>query len=439
MKTTERSRRSGPSSRLECLETRSLMTIGSTAPLPDISLAAGAASRPVDLDSHFNDPQASPDFAIFNTTLGTIPVLLTPSTTPVTVANFQNYVSKGAYDNTIVHRSVPGFIWQAGGFQLTSASGVASIPADSPIRNEFGASNTRGTIAMAKLGSDPNSATSQFFFNESDDNAANLDHQNSGFTVFGHVVGDPGLAVIDAIAKVPEPSPSPLGSPLDQIPLRNYTAGTTVQPSNMILIKGVTTASEVFLTSSDAPGVATATVQGSALTVTPVAPGTAHITVVGYGSDGKAATDTFTVDVPGAARPATPPPVATAPSVLIPTARGSLPASVIAGQKARIQQRVSLLDPSGAVAQKERVTLSLSATASGSPGDIAIASVTTRVNLKAGKQANLTLAARQVKSDVPAGTYHVLVSVTDPNGSKTTIDTGKTLIVQAARSKPSPK
>ena len=99
---------------------------------------------------------------------------------------------------------------------------------------------------MAKLGSDPNSATSQFFFNESDSNAANLDNQNGGFTVFGHVVGAAGLAVMDAIADVPVPTPGPLGSPLDQIPLQNYTAGAAVQPSNLILIKSVTPASEAI-------------------------------------------------------------------------------------------------------------------------------------------------------------------------------------------------
>jgi hypothetical protein len=31
---------------------------------------------------------------------------------------------------------------------------------------------------------------------------------------------------------------------------------------------------------------------------------------------------------------------------------------------------------------------------------------------------------------VPAGAYHVLVSVTDPGGAKTTVDTGRTLIVR---------
>jgi len=69
------------------------------------------------------------------------------------------------------------------------------------IMNEFSAdrSNLRGTVAMAKLGGDPDSATSQFFFNL-DDNSENLDNQNGGFTVFAEVVE--GLDVVDAISEV---------------------------------------------------------------------------------------------------------------------------------------------------------------------------------------------------------------------------------------------
>ncbi len=475
MKRPERSPRRPRLGPVEGLETRALLTIAATAPLPGVNVAPNVAVAPVNLDSYFKDSQASPSFAIFDTTLGTIPVHLTPATTPATVANFLNHANRGEYTNTIVHRSVPGFIWQAGGFQLAAAQNIAAIPAGSPVRNEFGASNVRGTIAMAKLGTDPNSATTQFFFNESDSNAANLDHQNGGFTAFGNVVGSAGLAVMDAIAKVPVPSPPPLASPLDQIPLQNYTAGTTVQPSGLVLIKSVTSANELFLTSSDAPGVATASVWGSALTVTPVSAGTAHVTVVGYGSDGKTATQTFVVNVSSSQSvtppPATPPPatippslppagalppvviptlpppitipmnppVVSHPSALIPSARGGLPASVVAGRKAKIQQTVSLFDSSGTVAQMERVTLSLSTTPAGLMGDYTLASASTNVKLKAGKQARLNLSTNQVDAGVPAGTYHVLVSVSDPDGSKTTVDTGRLLNVLAPRSRPSGK
>ncbi len=297
MNRTGRLRRWYRTGALEPLEPRALLTLAPTAQLPDVNVAAGFAVAHVDLNAYFRDPQPSPDLAVFDTNLGTIPVLLTPGTTPRTVANFLNYVNKGAYVNSLVHRSVPGFIWQAGGYQLTPAQQIAAVPADAPVPNEFGASNVRGTVAMAKLGNDPNSATSQFFFNESDTNASNLDQQNGGFTVFGHVLGDAGLAVMDAISAVPVPSPSPFSAPLDSIPLRNYNPGAAVVPANLVLIKNVTAASEFFSVSGDNPGVAAASVQGGTLTVTPLAPGTAHFTVVGYGSDGKAATETFAVNV----------------------------------------------------------------------------------------------------------------------------------------------
>ena len=54
------------------------------------------------------------------------------------------------------------------------------------------------------------------------------------------------------------------------------------------------------------------------------------------------------------------------------------------------------------------------------------------MTLKAGKELKLNLAAKQISASVPAGTYHVLVSVTDPSGATTTVDTGKTLVVAAA-------
>src|SRR5210317_901248 len=96
---------------------------------------------------------------------------------PVTVANFLSYVNTGAYENTIIHRKVNNFVIQGGGFfynpELGDISGINVGPA---IVNEFNSSNTRGTIAMAKVGGDPNSATSQWFINLSD-NSANLDSQ----------------------------------------------------------------------------------------------------------------------------------------------------------------------------------------------------------------------------------------------------------------------
>jgi uncharacterized protein (TIGR03437 family) len=138
----------------------------------------------------------------FHTTVGDIDVVLTPSAAPLTVANFINYVNAGAYVNSIFHRSVPGFVIQAGGYQLQNGN-VITTPTNAPVMNEFNVSNALGTIAMAKLGSDPNSATSQWFFNLANNgtNGNALDTTNGGYTVFGNVTSAT-QKVMNAIAGV---------------------------------------------------------------------------------------------------------------------------------------------------------------------------------------------------------------------------------------------
>ncbi len=139
----------------------------------------------------------------FDTSIGVFDVELFDVDTPITVGNFLNYVGDEDYTNSIVHRSLPGFVIQGGGFTADDPTILDTdvIPTDPPILNEPFFSNVRGTIAMAKLGGDPDSATSHWFFNLSD-NSANLDFQNGGFTVFGFVLGD-GMDVVDAIAALP--------------------------------------------------------------------------------------------------------------------------------------------------------------------------------------------------------------------------------------------
>lgn len=154
----------------------------------------------------------------FQTADGNFQVNLYDNATPETVANFLNYVNNGRFTNSVIHRSVPGFIVQGGGFTYDLALPLGDVPQFGPVVNEPVYANVRGTIAMAKLGGDPDSATSQWFFNLAD-NTANLDNQNGGFTVFGEVVG-PGMDVVDAIAGLPTYD---FGGATTDLPLRNYT------------------------------------------------------------------------------------------------------------------------------------------------------------------------------------------------------------------------
>jgi cyclophilin family peptidyl-prolyl cis-trans isomerase len=143
--------------------------------------------------------------AQFRTIFGNLEVELYDQQKPVTVQNFKRLVQSGAYQDTFFHRVQPGFVAQGGGyFTLIPFSTNAFAPPWSylglvtnfgAISNEFNVgprlSNTNGTLAMVKAEGNPNSATSQWFFNLGN-NSANLDNQNGGFTVFGHVVRDTG-------------------------------------------------------------------------------------------------------------------------------------------------------------------------------------------------------------------------------------------------------
>ena len=129
------------------------------------------------------------------TTMGNIIVELFPAKAPITTKNFLSYVNLGFYDSTIIHRV--DFVIGMGGY----AEDMKGKPTMSPIKNESknGMKNLRGTLAMARY-DNPDSATSQFFINLS--NNAHLDPSGGGFgyAVFGKVIS--GMDVVDKIAKV---------------------------------------------------------------------------------------------------------------------------------------------------------------------------------------------------------------------------------------------
>lgn len=153
----------------------------------------------------------------FQTSLGDFEVILFDEGTPLTVANFLDYVEAGAYTDSVIHRSVSEFVVQGGGYTFPDDQ-PSAITTNAPVLNEPEYSNVTGTIAMAKLGGDEDSATSQWFFNLKD-NSTNLDVQNGGFTAFGQVKGD-GMDVVEAIAQV---STFNMGSSFTNFPLVDYT------------------------------------------------------------------------------------------------------------------------------------------------------------------------------------------------------------------------
>lgn len=186
------------------------------------------------------------------TSLGIIDIRLLDSEAPLTVANFLKYVDSGTYTRSLIHRSVPGFIVQGGGLALTGTNNTLSaITTNPPVTNEFSSSrsNLRSTVAMAKVGGNPNSATSQWFVNLAN-NSTILDPQNGGFTVFGQVA-EKSMLVVDAIAALPllPTSPqyntvvaaTPSFSSFKELPLATPVAGSTLQLSNLVIINSVST------------------------------------------------------------------------------------------------------------------------------------------------------------------------------------------------------
>ena len=272
------------------------------------------AIRPIDLAAAFADSDVSAAVRL-TTVLGDVDLALFGQQKPITVANFLNYVSQGRYfitdatthqpASSFIHRSVPGFIIQGGGYLGTvnpaqpanaQPTAVLAFPA---IQNEPGISNRRGTIGMAQFGSDPNSATSQWFINLADNGGPpnNLDirSNNSGpYTVFGRVVNN-GMTVVDAIAAVPRYNAT---APFDSIPLRNYTSPNPPAVSNLVSIPGITQISPLtFSVMSNNPAIADATVSGTRLLVAGHQIGTATFTVTATDFDGATVSQNFNVNV----------------------------------------------------------------------------------------------------------------------------------------------
>ena len=132
------------------------------------------------------------------TNLGSFSLELDELNAPISSKNFKDYVEKSFFNKTIFHRVIDGFIIQGGGFELD----MTQKKTHSPIKNEAsnGLKNEKYTVAMART-SDPDSATSQFFINTSDNSF--LDHpgqDGSGYCVFAKVTE--GFDVIDKINSV---------------------------------------------------------------------------------------------------------------------------------------------------------------------------------------------------------------------------------------------
>ena len=137
---------------------------------------------------------------VVETNFGNFRVELFPSSSPIAVANFLEYVEDGFYEGTIFHRVMKGTMIQGGAF----TPGLQQKKAREPIKNEARnrVKSKKGTVAMARAGG-INTATAQFFINTRDNrdfDHKGIDPRRFGYTVFGKVIE--GMDVVELIENI---------------------------------------------------------------------------------------------------------------------------------------------------------------------------------------------------------------------------------------------
>jgi cyclophilin family peptidyl-prolyl cis-trans isomerase len=286
-----------------------------STPIGTVAINADGPPSIIDLAGHFTDPDLANSQVTFNTNFGPLNVTLFDATAPQTVANFYDYINSGAYNNAIFTRLVSSFVLQAGGATLgsdASGSTLTAIPTLPPVPNEFSASNTTGTIAMAQSGNNANSATDQFFFNLTNNNASGVTNLDaSKFTVFGQVSGPADQALLNALQFTPVHDESHTAAAaalptvlLNSVPLNNYS-GTNfpsdATASNFLVINSVTVDSRpealtYSVVSNSNPGLISASLTNEQLTLTDLTgqAGSATITVRATDTFGASVDQTFT-------------------------------------------------------------------------------------------------------------------------------------------------
>jgi len=264
---------------------------------------ANGGNTSVTLTDKFSDPDSESAVRVV-TNVGTMDFILYNTATPQTVTNFLSYVnnaaSTGNYNGAVFHRAISGFIVQGGGFKVQSApNNFTSIVTTASPTNEPGISNLRGTVAMAKVGSDPNSATDQFFVNVAD-NSSNLDNQNGGFTVFARVAGN-GMTTADAMAALPTVNATVNVDGIANTGLTSWpvTSGTTMDTTKMVTITSAAPVAVLSysVTGNTNPSAVTASISGTNVQINGVAGGQSNVTVTATDLDGSTTSQTFVVTV----------------------------------------------------------------------------------------------------------------------------------------------
>lgn len=115
---------------------------------------------------------------------------------PHTVANFLELARSGFYNGKTFHRLEPGYLLQGG---CPRGDGTGIRLDGKRIGPEFNSRPTdKGTVAMALLGDDPDSASCQFFICNT-----RVKEWDGKYTVFAELVGVESLATLDKLMATP--------------------------------------------------------------------------------------------------------------------------------------------------------------------------------------------------------------------------------------------
>ena len=291
---------------IDQLEQRRMLAATLLSALPTASLQLAQSTQTVALSNYFKDSAVTAGNTVVDlqTNLpapdNSIPLQLSTAATPITVSNFLKYITSGEYANSVVHRSVPGFVLQAGGYS-TAGSHITTFGNINGESSTEMYNNSTGTIAMA-LSTGPNSGTSEWYINLANNPILDGTADGGPFTAFGKVLYR-GLTVANDIAALPLVNDTSV-SAWNTLPVKSGSNGATVttEPvSNLITINPVIVADGLnFTVTSSNPAVATASASGGSLSLTPVAAGSTNITVTATDLGGGTVSSTFAVNVAGA-------------------------------------------------------------------------------------------------------------------------------------------
>jgi cyclophilin family peptidyl-prolyl cis-trans isomerase len=166
------------------------------------------------------------------TNKGVIVFELMPDKSPKSVENFLLYVKDGFYTNTILHRVIPDYMIQGGGYDDKQTKKETTHPAISN-EAENGVKNTKGTVAVARK-NEAHSGTSQFFINMKDNPQLNhtgkTDSKTWGYAVFAKVTK--GMDILEQIQDLETNQEGPFKYfPVEPVIIESVTLKEEAKPS----------------------------------------------------------------------------------------------------------------------------------------------------------------------------------------------------------------